>query len=320
MEKLSAAVLGTVCCDEIQRNGNDPDFAYGGIFYSLVTLGQLFNGKGSIYPVCKIGAEDYPEIIKQFTKYSSIKPDYIKRYPGKNNTVVLKYYSQEERKEYSTNLPAPFTIGELIPIPDVRLYLINFISGIEMGYRTFRALRKRLNTPVYVDLHSLFLGFRKNSERYYRMKEDWSHWHSSGDIVQMNRTEATVLAGRSLSTKIDFLNFGNYLLTKGADTVIFTNSSKGSLIIWKSGKRTFHKLVQPYKYGKAQDPTGCGDVFAGAYVFRYLQGADPPEAAGFASKVAGIRASHMLSSELHNLKLILKEKKISTSFQKSLVT
>ena len=99
MEKLSAAVLGTVCCDNIKQIGSEPEYAYGGIFYSLVTLGQLFNGKGSVYPICKIGAEDYPEINKQFAQYSSIKPDYIKKYPGKNNTVLLNYYSHEDRKE-----------------------------------------------------------------------------------------------------------------------------------------------------------------------------------------------------------------------------
>lgn len=319
MEKLSAAVLGTVCCDEIQRVGSDPEFAYGGIFYTLVTLGQLFNGKGSIYPVCKIGADDYQEIIEQFSPYSSIRPDLIKKYPGKNNTVLLKYYSEEDRKEYSTNLPASFTIGELLPIPDVRLYIVNFISGIEMGYRTFKALRKRLDAPLYVDLHSLFLGFRftpsfgEKSERFYRVKSDWSRWHSSGDIVQMNRTEAMVLAGSSLSEKNDLLKFGDYLLTKGAQTIIVTDGSKGSLVIWKSGKRTLHKLIKPYNYGEVKNPTGCGDVFSGAYTFRYLQGADPPEAAEFASKVAGIRASHSRSSELHNLNSILKKNRISTS-------
>ena len=55
----------------------------------------------SIYPVCKIGEEDYDRITSEFSRYRSIKFDHIRKYPGRNNTVTLRYYSNTERIECS---------------------------------------------------------------------------------------------------------------------------------------------------------------------------------------------------------------------------
>lgn len=310
MENLSVVAVGTFCCDEIRRMGSKPDTGLGGIFYTLITLGQLFNGNGEIYPRCKIGEVDYTNITGQLARYRTIKLDLLSRHPGRNNTVLLNYYSRDERKEFSTNLPPPYTISELLPIPDVRMILVNFISGIEMGFRTFRALRKRVNIPVYVDLHSLFLGFKKNGERYYRKNHDWSRWHISGDFIQMNEIEASILAGHELKKTDDLKEFGKHLLHRGAEAVIVTRGRKGSLVVWKSGNRSFHKNIPAYLTGDSSDPTGCGDVFSAAFVYSNLQGGEPPEAADFASKTAGVRASCTSRAELHDLNSKLKELKV----------
>ena len=310
MKQLSVAVLGTVCCDETHRLGEKPAFGFGGLFYNLITLAQLFGDEGSIIPICKIGNLDYSTISEQFRQYPVITFDHVWKYPGRNNTVVLKYFSDEERIEYSTNLPQPFSLQELVPVPDVRLYLVNFVSGIEMRYRTFRAVRKRLRVPLFVDLHSIFLGFKQNGERYYRRSNNWSHWHESGDIIHMNQVEAQMLAGRAFKTEKDYRSFGNYLLDYGSSTVLITKGSEGSLVVWKSRNRTLYKSIPGYSYGALQNPTGCGDIYSSAYVYRYLQGADPPEAADFASKVAGIRASQNSSGKLHYLRSTLEEEGI----------
>ena len=310
MERMSAAVFGTVCCDEIRRPGRNTEFGFGGLFYNLISLAQLFGNDGTVVPICKVGSRDYSAIVKQFTRYPAININYIQQYPGRNNTVLLDYYSDEERIEYSTNLPEPFTMKELLPVPDVRLYMVNFISGIDMQYRTFCAIRRRLKIPLFVDLHSIFLGFKPNGKRYYLRNRDWSRWHESGDIVHLNQIEAQMLAGRTLDSEKEFLAFGYFLLDRSTSVVLITKGGEGSLVLWRSGNRSLHKSVPAYHYGALCDPTGCGDVFSAAYVYAHLQGGDPFEAADFASKVAGVRAAHNSSTELHNLRKVLEEKGI----------
>ncbi|MFC1553725.1 carbohydrate kinase family protein [candidate division KSB1 bacterium] len=310
MSGKSVAVLGTVCCDKIIRLNEDPKTGLGGIFYNLITLAQLLDKDDEIIPVCRIGSINYDEILTEFRKYPNINTGYISKYTGKNNTVVLKYFSQNERTEYSTNLPEPYKIKDLIPFPDADVLLINFVSGIEMNYNTFRSLKKKLKIPVYVDLHSIFLGFRAKGERFYKKAGIWDHWKNSGDILQMNEQEARILSGRHLKDKNEFVEFGKTLLAKGVETALITLGSKGVIICWRTGSRMFHKSISAFTTGDIKDPTGCGDVFSASFVKAFLNGAGPYESAEFANKVSGVRATQYSSSELHRLKNILIEKSI----------
>jgi len=310
MNDVSIAAVGTVCLDEIRRPGEKPQFGFGGLFYTVITLCQLAGDRGAVYPVCTIGERDYPGIAEQFERYPSVRFDRIRKCPGRNNTVVLDYYSSDERTEYSRNLPPAFTVRNLVPPPDTQACLVNFVSGREMRYRTFRALRRRLKIPLFVDLHSIFMGFGRNGRRFYRKNRDWSRWHESGDVVQMNRAEAGILAGRQLRTAADYAAFCRYLLDRGAVAAIITRGGDGSTVAWRAGKQRRCREIPAYDFGQAQEPTGCGDVYAAAFLWRWLQGGEPPEAADFAARVAGVRAAHAGSGSLHRLRELLHENRI----------
>jgi sugar/nucleoside kinase (ribokinase family) len=269
------------------------------------------NDNDFIYPVCKIGEDDYERITGEFSKYKSVKIDHIKNYPGKNNTVTLRYYSETERIECSTNLPKRFTIDELLPLPDAELFLLNFVSGIEMNFKTFTALKKRLRIPLIVDMHSIFLGFKSNGERYYRRDRNWKHWQTGGDVVQMNRIEAELLAGKKFRNMNDLENFGKYLLSKGTKVVLITLDVEGVLLIWKSGNKINSEKMPVFNFGETVDPTGCGDIFSSAFSYKYMLRCDPYESCVFANKVAGIRAIQRSSHELHSLSNMLRKYGIS---------
>jgi len=309
-ENPSVAVVGTVCLDEIRRPGMQPVRGLGGLFYSVITLAQLFDKSGTVCPFCKIGEDDFDLIGGEFDRYPAIDMSYTSTYPGRNNTVVLDYYSSGERNEYSTNRPKPFSAGDLAPVSEMDMALVNFISGREMNRQTFLSLKNRLKVPMYVDLHSLFLGIGKNGRRFYIEDRDWSEWHISGDIVQMNECEAGILAGRKLDGADDFREFGRYLLDKGAEVVVITLADCGCVVSWKSMGKTMFRAVPAYSSSAVEDPTGCGDVFGAAFVFRYLEGGDPAECAGFAVKVAGVRAAQKHSADLHRLRSILQDENI----------
>ncbi len=308
MAQRSIAVIGTICCDEVRRPGRKPVTGYGGIYYSLITLAQLFDRNDLIYPICSVGEEEYSALIHEIKHYPAIKHDRISRYPGPNNRVVLEYYSQEERREFSTYLPKQFTCSDMVPLPDVGLVLLNFVSGKEMSYKTVCALKRRMNVPLYIDLHSIFLGFGNNGERYYRTGKKWTHWHRSGDILQMNSTEAQILAGEELNGPSRVETFGKYLVDQGASVVLITEGHKGSVVVWEKESKTFVKRIPAYISEKSVDPTGCGDIYSSAFAYRFGDGADPAEAADFASRVSGIRAGMSSSSELSLVRSTLQHK------------
>ncbi|MFC1555512.1 carbohydrate kinase family protein [candidate division KSB1 bacterium] len=325
---MNVAVLGTICLDEIRKGNADPRYGFGGLFYSVIALAQLIHKSGYVYPVVKIGENDYQAIEEQFQSNHTVDLKYAQKYPGLNNRVILEYFSRDERTEYSRFLPKPFTIKELAPLPDVDLFQVNFVSGLEMTHKTLIALKKRLCVPLFVDLHSLFLGFRKNGERYYRIAKNWSIWNISGDIVQMNEIEAAVLAGdrwkhsailRNIidrnkqvegSLQSDRISFGKYLINCGARIVLITRGYAGSHVFWRVGKKIYEREIAAFHFGKVLDPTGCGDVYSAGFIYAFLSGAEPPEAAEFAGKVSGMRAARSSSGDLHRLRSLLEKEKI----------
>lgn len=300
IQEKTVAVAGTVCLDEIRHPGKPPVNGFGGLFYPIITLAQLLGDRDRIIPLCRIGEADYDGIIAQFDSYRSIDLNHIKAVPGRNNSVILDYISDFERQEYSINIPPPILIDDLIPVLDSDILLINFISGREMLHRTFKGLRKRAKIPVYVDLHSIFLGLGERGRRYY-WHRDWSSWHKSGDYVQMNKQEASMLAGSDMTDNGNLRDFCYFLLDKGATAVNITMGYDGCFTAWRDDSGINSKVIPAFSVGDTVDPTGCGDVFGASYVYSLLQGADPLEAAEFGVKVSGVRAVQRHSSDLHNL-------------------
>jgi len=156
-----------------------------------------------------------------------------------------------------------------------------------------------------VDMHSIFLGFRSNGERYYRRNRNWENWQDCGDVIQMNRTEASILAGREFSNLNDLKTFGIFLLSKNTKVVLVTLDVEGVLLLWKSGRKIYSERIPIYNFGETIDPTGCGDIFSSAFSYKYMLGKDPYESCVFANKVAGIRATQKSSDELHRLREML---------------
>jgi hypothetical protein len=309
--KESVAALGTVCLDEVRKPGRRVSSGLGGIYYTVVTLCQLAEEGCTVYPVFRIGSAGRREIMQGFGGYGCMSSALIRRFRGRNNSVVLEYYNEQDRVEYSRFLPRPFTVDELLPVPPVSLYMVNFISGREMTLSTLRALRRRLRVPLYVDLHSVFPGFRGgDGRRFPQPGRDWSRWHETGDIVQMNEAEAAVLAGKSLDRGDELRTFARHLVGKGALEVIITRGTEGAVLAWRSGRKTLTRRVAACSYGRSRDPTGCGDVFGASYVSRRVEGGTPPEAAEFAARVAAVRAMHSGSGDLHRLGRFLRKYRV----------
>ena len=96
------------------------------------------------------------------------------------------------------------------------------------------------------------------------------------DVFKPNEHEAEVIFGDMSPIKI-----AKKIVDYGAEIGIVTLAEKGSIIAF-SGK--VYKILA-YKT-IAKDPTGCGDVYAGGFVYKYLKSNDAVEAAAFASAVA----------------------------------
>jgi len=284
------AVLGNVCIDEIHTHDGEVIEGLGGSIHNQLMLSLLFANKGVICPVCKIGYDLYDDLLRKYKSWQNIDPGSVIKVNGKNNRVKLKYFSENARKEYSVFNPPEIKFQELKGITDCDLFLVNFVSGIEISRKTFEEMTNRIDVPFFVDLHSLFLGFKDDGFRYYREDEDWSLWYHTGDIMQMNEREAEILSGRKLPDENALIDFGKYLLNFGTKIVLITNGKNGSVLCYRENGVIKWEKIEAYNYFNFSYPTGCGDVFSSGFVYKYLASGDPVAAAHFASQIAGLKA------------------------------
>lgn len=97
------------------------------------------------------------------------------------------------------------------------------------------------------------------------------------DILKVNEYEVEVLTG-----KHDLHEAAQQLADWGIKEVLLTLGSYGSIVL-VDGK--FYD-IPAYEPLKIVDATGCGDTYTMGYVYKRVQGADPMEAAQFATAVS----------------------------------
>ena len=298
-------VAGTFCLDTIYPYGGGKITGMGGIYYSLAVLSNLFGAGGRIYPFVHVGSDLYPRLPQIFRNYSNIDRSGFIKVPSPNNRVTCKYFSPSEREEFSTFVPPPLRAAEINCQRTYDIFFVNFISGEEMKISTLAQLSEKINGPVYIDVHTLVMGFGEGGRRFFRKPKGWRRVIASGDIIQMNDREAEVLDGFYHKTEDEYKKFGFQLLELGPKVVLFTLGEQGSFICYRRGKKFYSGPIDPFSLGFTREVTGCGDVYAGGFILKYLESGNPVHSAQFASRVAGIKAGYKGSRNLFRIRKYL---------------
>jgi hypothetical protein len=308
-------ILGSLVWDQIY--GRDrlaaPVEEWGGIAYALASLDASVAPGWEIVPLIKVGQDLAPKAREFLGGLERLTPGArCVEVPAPNNRVVLHYYSSERRTERMSGGVPGWTWLELGPmVRDLDAIYLNFISGFELALGTAQALRQGFGGPIYVDLHSLFLGMQHDGVRVHRPLQDAAAWLGCFDVVQLNEDEMRQLSPDPLSLAVD-------AIAAGTSALIVTLGAKGAAYVaapgfdgWGelgAGRRnggtavaapsrdpavadlppsrrpavpptsTLRSARIPAPAVDAVDPTGCGDVFGAAAAARLFAG-DSVEAA-----------------------------------------
>ncbi len=209
-------ILGSLVWDQIY--GRDPLAApveeWGGIAYALASLDASVAPGWEIVPLIKVGQDLAPEAREFLRGLERLTPGgRCVEVPAPNNRVVLHYYSTERRTERMSGGVPGWTWLELGPmVRDLDAIYLNFISGFELTLGTAQALRQGFGGPIYVDLHSLFLGMQHDGVRVPRPLQDAAAWLGCFDVVQLNEDEMRQLSPDPLSLAVDAIGAGTSVL------------------------------------------------------------------------------------------------------------
>jgi len=181
--------------------------------------------------------------------------------------------NQNNRKQRVNALADPFTVedvkevqakyiclGSLLP-DDFPLEVVKYLSN---------------NGAVVMDAQ----GYLRNVKDGKVFPCDWNNkfeFFKYIDILKVNEYEVEVLTGKK-----DLHQAASQLAEWGIKEVLLTLGSFGSIVLVDG---VFYD-IDAYEPISVVDATGCGDTYVMGYVYKRVQGADPLEAAKFATAVS----------------------------------
>jgi len=303
------AVVGTLLVDTIHRPDGEIVESLGGIAYSVACLVAQVSPGVCIEPICRVGSDRWDELRSTWERLPCVDPSSLIHDTSATPRNTLVYGGREsgggvaeeggaavvgvgDRSECPTGLLAPLTEQDLAPAAGADLALVNCITGRDVALSALRGLSV-VCERIYLDVHSLALGFAGDGTRTYRQPPDGKSWMACADVVQLNQAEAATLAGFDAFDH-DPAAVNEFLqrqLTQAIErhparpsVVVLTEGAKGATLLWHRGGAV-DRIQVPAPSIEVVDPTGAGDAFGSGYALAWLLGADPPAAA-----VQGTRA------------------------------
>jgi len=319
---MNYIVIGEPCVDVIHSAEGKTISSYGGILYSVISLAVLARTEDIIYPVMNLGEDEYTNITGILKKYKNINQSGIYKVAHPTRKVNLYYQDygsgKRARLEYST-LPT-YTLDYKFIEPFLKYadaVLVNMISGVDINLDTMKKIRNYFDGKIHIDIHNLVMKTNPDGSREHIHLENWLDWCTNADTLQMNEFEVNIISEthkkeREIAEEI--------LLTSGSkrktEAVIITRGKEGSsgyIKVEKQGGRTINDTSSKFfdlakidvpaaESPHFEDSTGCGDIFASAFLLDYSGNNDVRKAMNYASRIASVKISLRGIDELDKLK------------------
>lgn len=254
--------------------------------YNVSALSGLSGKSLEIYPVCNVGYDVYDRVREILESYKNVRPDGVKKVRRKNNHASLLIDQESERQEVLKNRVPVLSFSQIEPFLECDVILVNFISGFDITLSTLKKIRRSTAALIFMDVHSLTLGIRRDGRRFFRSPKSWKEYIKQADLVQTNMAEVSVLAEKSLKSPSDIRDFGEYVLSLGPRALLVTLGEEGAAMIYRHGKGCRLKKDEGIKVRGFKDPTGAGDAFSAGFLVRYLQSRSLLRSLYFANRVA----------------------------------
>lgn len=267
---MDVVAVGHISIDLVRYKGEERKQLGGAAIYAAMAS-KIFSKTGM---VSRVG-RDFPGKFYAALRDAGISARGLKKTRGKSTTFTIEYddAGKAHYRSYSINTGVYINPGD-VPEEYLRaraFHLAPMAASKQEHFIDF--LKESADAKISMNTH---IGY------FPRYRKKLIELLKRVDVFTLNDDEAKALV------KEKTLNRAINAFKKIPHTQVIITTGPGSSVILEDGDISIsHSQYQP----RVVDLTGCGDVFAGAYISSYINEGDTLKAASIASSVANIAAS-----------------------------
>jgi len=267
----SIVVIGSINRDTVRLSDGRTVTGFGGILYNLLGFDRLLDGKAMLEPVCNLGEDVDRPVREILSQIENLDQGRVRTVRHKNNHCIMEYDSAGRRAECFDGFVPAIPYRRIQPVLDADLLLVNFISGRDISLKTLEAISITCSGSLYIDLHTLLLGLRKDGTRFYRRPRAWREYCACADYLQMNELEFLTLSGKS-ATETSIRDFYTEYLSEDVPAFIVTLGPDGATLTRCDDGEIVLTHARPSNSRDVVDTTGAGDLFSAGFCSAMLLG------------------------------------------------
>ena len=311
---MNYLVIGEPCVDVIHKVDGELIHSYGGILYSILALSVLAKEDDVVLPLMNLGDDEYDNITAILKKYTNISTEGVFKVSHPTRKVNL-YYNQYKsgmsaRLEQSTEPTYTLNYSSIEKfLKDSDALLINMISGVDISLDTIKKIKDNFNGTSHIDIHNLVMKTNEDGTREHTSVDNWIDWCINTDTIQMNEYKILSLSAKKMK---EYEVAEEMLVHPGSKVqgVIVTRGINGT-----SGYTKKEKKFGTEKYSDLDkldlsavenphfvDSTGCGDVFAAAFLYDFSVNKNFTKSLHYANRIASFNTSLGGIDELYKLR------------------
>lgn len=287
---MKLLVIGHSVADVIIRPG-ESRLQPGGLFYSASTIREIASDNDELFLCTQIDKNHFNLFENVYNSFNLSLSEEVNSIP----LVELKVDGNSERHEHYKNISSRLNINfaELYEFDGI---LINMVTGFDIDLLQMKELRKRSDSTIYFDVHTLTRGIDDNMNREFRTIPDFNSWAANIDILQCNERELLYLSNNNNPDEII-----NEMFECGIQILCLTKGINGVRIYYKH-KDEITSYFRATKNRSMNNSVGLGDAFGAAFFYSYISHKNIFKAADTGASAAEFTASINNLSDFSRLK------------------